>query len=297
MYMPIQGRLGIVGFALAALMSLTSATTARADGPATICLFTDFGWEDSYVAQLKGAIITIDPNARLLDLTHSVAPYNITEGAYLLDQCAEEFPAGTIFVAVVDPGVGTDRDPILIETTKEKYFVGPDNGLFAQVIQSEGLLHAWKLDKPAYYRAGEGSHTFHARDIFGPVAAHLAAGVDPNNLGSEIKTIGTAAAAEPVFNGGVIDAQVQHIDRYGNIILNVKSGGDLAAMLKEGTLVKISIGHQSYSAPFVKTYGEVEKGRLLLLFGNSGQLEIGVNQGSAAHQIRVEPGTSLYLKP
>jgi S-adenosylmethionine hydrolase len=295
--MPIQGRLGILGFALAALMSVTSATTARAAGPATICLFTDFGWDDSYVAQLKGVIVTIDPNARLLDLTHSVAPYNITEGAYLLDQCAEEFPAGTIFVAVVDPGVGTDRDPILIETTKEKYFVGPDNGLFAQVIQSEGLLHAWKLDKPNFYRAGELSRTFQGRDIFGPVAAHLAAGVDPNNLGSEIKTITTAAAAEPVFNGGVIDAQVQHIDRYGNIILNVKGGSDLAAMLKEGTLVKISLGHQSYSAPFVKTYGEVDKGRLLLLFGSSGQLEISVNQGSAAREIRVEPGASLYLKP
>src|SRR5271156_1648045 len=119
--MPIQGRLGILGFALAALMSLTSATTARASGPATICLFTDFGWDDAYVAQLKGVIITIYPTARLLDLTHSVAPYNITEGAYLLDQCAEEFPAGPICVAVVAPGGGPSREPILVETNKGKY--------------------------------------------------------------------------------------------------------------------------------------------------------------------------------
>src|ERR1700761_614430 len=137
--MPIRGRLGILGFALAAFMSLTSATTAPAAGPSTICLFTDFGWDDSYVAQLKGVILTIDPGARLLDLTHSVAPYNITEGAYLLDQCAQEFPAGTIFVAVVDPGVGTDRDPILVETAKGKFYVGPDNGLFTQVVAREGL--------------------------------------------------------------------------------------------------------------------------------------------------------------
>jgi S-adenosylmethionine hydrolase len=295
--MPIQGRLGILVFALAAFMSVTSATTARASGPATICLFTDFGWDDAYVAQMKGAIVTVDPEARLLDLTHSVAPYNITEGAYLLDQCAEEFPAGTIFVAVIDPGVGTERDPILIETSKEKYFVGPDNGLFAQVIQSEGLLHAWKLDKPEFFRAGGVSPTFHGRDIFGPVAAHLAAGTSPDRLGTEIKTIETPAPPEPVFNGGIINAQVLHVDRYGNIILNIKSGSELVAKFKEGTLVKINEGRESFSAPFVKTYGEVDKGRLLMLFGSSGRLEISVNQGSAARQIRVEPGASIFLKP
>jgi len=295
--MPIRGRLGILGFALAALMSFTSTTTARAAGPGTICLFTDFGWDDAYVAQIKGAILTIDPGARLLDLTHSVAPYNITEGAYLLDQCAQEFPAGTIFVAVVDPGVGTDRNPILIETTKEKYFVGPDNGLFAQVILSEGLLHAWKLDKPEFYRAGEVSRTFHGRDIFGPVAAHLASGTPPERLGTELKTLDVTAVAEPTYTGSVINTEVLHIDRYGNIILNLKSGSELAAMLKEGTLVKVSLGRESFSAPFVKTYGDVAKGRRLLLFGSSGRLEISVNQGSAAQQTRVEPGTPIYLKP
>jgi S-adenosylmethionine hydrolase len=295
--MPIPGQCGILAFALGAIMTLSSATPARAFGPATICLFTDFGWDDPYVAQLKGAIVTINPNARLLDLTHSVAPYNVTEGAWLLDQCAEEFPPGTIFVAVVDPQVGTDRDPILIETTKEKYFLGPDNGLFAQVIQNEGLLRAWKLDKPEFYRAGDISRTFHGRGIFGPVAAHLAAGTEPDRLGTPMKTIEVAAAKEPLFTGGMIDTQVLHIDRFGNILLNLKAGSDLAAKLKEGDLVKISVGRDSFSAPLVNTYGEVDKGRLLLLFGSSGQLEISVNQGSAARQLKVEPGTAIYLKP
>jgi S-adenosyl-L-methionine hydrolase (adenosine-forming) len=295
--MLIQGRLIILGFALAALMSLSSATPARASGPATIGLFTDFGWDDSYVAQLKGVIVTINPDARLLDLTHSVAPYNITEGAWLLDQCAAEFPAGTIFVAVVDPQVGTDRDPILIETNAQKYFVGPDNGLFAQVIESEGLLHAWRLDKPEFYRSGDLSRTFHGRDIFGPVAAHLAAGIEPDRLGTEMKTLDVTTAKDPVFNGGMINAQVLHVDRYGNIILNVKTGTDLAANFKEGTLVRITAGRDSFSAPLVKTYADVDKGRLLMLFGSSGQLEISVNQGSAAHQIKVEPGSTVFLKP
>jgi S-adenosylmethionine hydrolase len=295
--MPILGRWGLLAFALAAFMSLSSATPARASGPATICLFTDYGWEDPYVAQLKGAIITIKPDARLLDLTHSVAPYNVNEGAYLLDQCAEEFPAGTIFVAVVDPQVGSERDPIMIETNTEKYFVGPDNGLFAQVIQSEGLMHAWKLDKPEFYRAGGLSRTFHGRDIFGPVAAHLADGTDPDRLGTPMKTLEINPGKDAMFAGGMIGAQVVHVDRYGNVILNVRGGTDLAAKFKEGNLVKISIGHESFSAPLVKTYGEVEKGRLLLVFGGSGQLEISVNQGSAAHELKVEPGASIFLKP
>jgi len=295
--MPIQGRLGMPGIALAFFIMLSTATLASASGPATICLFTDFGWDDSYVAQLKGVIVTIDPNARLLDLTHSVAPYNVTEGAYLLDQCAAEFPAGTIFVAVVDPGVGTDRDPILIETAREKYFVGPDNGLFAQVIQSEGLLHAWKLDKPEFFRGGELSRTFHGRDIFGPIAAHLAAGTSPERLGTELKALEVAAPPEPSYNGGLINAQVLHVDRYGNIILNLKMGSDLAAKFKEGTLVRITAGRENFSAPLVKTYSEVDKGRLLLLFGSSGNLEISTNQASAVRQIHVEAGANIFLKP
>ena len=128
-----------------------------------------------------------------------------TEGAYLLDQCAEEFPAGTIFVAVVDPQVGTDRDPILIETGKGKYFVGPDNGLFSAGHRStKALPRAWKLDKPEFFRAGDISHTFHGRDIFGPVAAHLAAGTDPDRLGTPVKTLTMLPDHEPTFAGGMI---------------------------------------------------------------------------------------------
>jgi S-adenosylmethionine hydrolase len=278
-------------------MSLLAAAPARAAGPPTICLFTDFGWDDPYVAQLKGVIVTLAPNARILDLTHTVAPYNVTEGSYLLSQSAEEFPAGTIFVAVVDPQVGTERAPLLIETNQQKFFVGPDNGLFAQVIASEGLQRAWQLDKPEFFRNGGLSHTFHGRDIFAPVAAHLAEGTDPDRMGTPLKTLDIPTAREPIFAGGQVETEVVHIDRYGNVILNLRSGSEYAAKLKEGTLIRISIGRQNISAPLVRTYGDVEKGRLLLLYGGSGLLEISVNQGSAARQLKVEPGTNVYLKP
>ncbi len=295
MTMPNPRQFGIFGLALFALL-MTGLSPARAATP-LIGLFTDYGWDDPYVAQLKGVITTINPNVRILDLMHTVTPYNIVEGSYLLEQCAEEFPAGTIFVAVVDPEVGTSRDPILIETTKGKFFIGPDNGLFSDVIAHEGLSRAWKLDHPQFFRAGTISHTFHGRDIFAPVAAHLAEGADLERFGTPIKTLALLPDKQPTFAGNQITAEVLHVDHFGNVILNVPGDSEVAARLKEGDLIRISIGKESYSAPMVKNYAEVAKGRLVLLYGGSGLLEIGMNQGSAVRQLRVEPGTSVFLKP
>jgi len=297
--MPISRFMRHLGLAVLviAMTGLSPATSAHAAPPPVIGLFTDYGWEDPYVAQLKGVIVSIDPNARLMDLTHTVTPFNVVEGAYLLDQCAEEFPAGTIFVAVVDPQVGTDRPPVLIQTTKGKFFIGPDNGLFTQVIDHEGFERAWQLDKPEFFRPGSTSHTFHGRDIFGPVAAHLASGTDPEKFGTPIKNLFLYPVKEPTFANGTIAVEVLHLDRYGNVILNLSSDGDMAAKLKEGNLVKISIGKESYAGPLVKTYGELEKGRLMLLYGGNGLLEIAMNQGSAARQLKVVPGTVVFLKP
>ena len=296
--MPNCRRFGIPGIVLLALLMLgLQPDSVHAAPEPVIGLFTDYGWDDPYVAQLKGVIVTINPNARILDLTHTVTPFNVSEGAFLLDQCAEEFPAGTIFVAVVDPQVGTDRASILLETGKGKFFVGPDNGLFSQVLAHEGFSRAWQLDKPEFFRAGGVSRTFHGRDIFGPVAAHLADGTNPEEFGTPVKTLTLLPDKAPTFAGGMIYAEVLHIDRFGNIILNLPGGGDMAAKLHDGNLVKISVGRESYSAPLVKTYGEVEKGRLLLLYGGNDLLEIGMNQGSAARELKVEPGTTVFLKP
>ena len=265
-----------------------------------IALFTDYGWDDPYVGQLKGAILTIDSEARLVDLTHSIEPFNVADGAFVLDQSAVEFPAGTIFVAVVDPQVGSERDPILVETNAKKYYLGPDNGLLSMVIDREGFSRAWKLDKSEFFRDGAAaSHTFHGRDIFGPVAAHLASGTAPDDVGSPLsaKALATLPLEDATFAGGTLSVQVLHIDRYGNVILNLPKTSDVAAKLKEGNLVKISIGKESYAGPMVKTYGDAAKGRLILLYGGSGLLEIAMNQGSAAKQLKVEPGTVILLKP
>ena len=279
------------------MTGLFPASSAHAAPQPVIGLFTDYGWDDPYVAQLKGVILTLNPGARLLDITHTVTPFNVTEAAYLLNQCAEEFPAGTIFVAVVDPQVGTERDPILLETAKGKFYVGPDNGLFTQVLAREGFSKAWKLDKPEYFRPGAASATFHGRDIFAPVAAHLAAGVDPEKMGTPVKNLVMLPIKDPTFSAGTVSVQVLHIDRYGNVILNLRSDSDVASKLKDGNLVKISVGKESYSGPLVKTYGDGEKGRLILLYGGNGLLEIAMNQGSAAKQVKVDSGAIIFLKP
>jgi S-adenosylmethionine hydrolase len=279
------------------MIGLTPASPARAAAPPVIALFTDYGWEDPYVAQLKGVIVTTYPSARIMDLTHAVLPFNIAEGSYLLDQSAEEFPAGTIFVAVVDPQVGSERNPILLETKAGKYFVGPDNGLFTDVVDNEGFSRAWKLDNPEYYRSGSTSNTFHGRDIFAPVAAHLASGLSPERFGTAITTLTLLPVKEATFTNGTLAVEVLHTDRFGNIILNLRSDEEMAAKLKEGNLVKISVGKESFSGPLVKTYDDVEKGRLILLYGGNGLLEIAVNQGAAAKGLKVQPGAVIFLKP
>jgi S-adenosylmethionine hydrolase len=296
--MPIVRFPALVGFAALAWAMSASFSPATA-APPVIGLITDYGWDDPYVAELKGAIITVEPNAHILDLLHGVEASNVGHDAYLLDQVAQEFPSGTIFVAVVDPQVGTERAPILLQTAAGKFYVGPDNGIFTLVLAREGFTGAWKLDQPEYFRAGTPAHTFHGRDIFGPVAAHLAAGTDPGRMGTPLpeKNLTLLPQREPSYSAGAISVQVLHIDRFGNVILNLPQDSEAAAKLKEGNLAKIMVDHESYSAPLVKTYGEVGKGRLILLYGSNGLLEIGMNQGSAAHMLKVEPGATLFLRP
>jgi len=292
-------RLLVVATIALVMTGCTHSTPPPPPPQPLIALFTDYGWEDPYVAQLKGVIETINPNARLIDLTHSVEPFNVVNGAYLLDQSSQEFPAGTIFVAIVDPQVGTERDAIMVKTTAEKFYIGPDNGLLTDVIDREGFAAAWKLNKPEFFRPGTLSHSFHGRDIFGPIAAHLATGIDPEKLGTPVssKSLNLLPVKDPTFAGGTVAVEVLHIDRYGNVILNLRNNSELAAKFKEGTLVKISVDKENYSGPLVKTYGDIEKGRLMLLYGGSGLLEIAMNQGSAAKQLKVTPGLVIFLKP
>lgn len=261
-----------------------------------IALLTDYGMADAFVAEMKGTILTANPHARLLDLTHEIEPYNTMQAAYLLSQSSREFPEGTIFVAVVDPGVGTQRLPIMLQTLAGKYYIAPDNGLLTLVLEREGFAKAWKLDRPGYYRQGVISSTDHGRDIFGPVAAHLAAGIPADSIGSALdkKNIVLLPYRAAAINGPNLSGEIWHIDHFGNVVTNIPASIDPG--LKEGVLMRITLGKQTFSAPLVKTFADVQKGRIAVLIGSQGLLEICVNQSSAAKMIGAQVGQTVLIQ-
>jgi S-adenosylmethionine hydrolase len=283
----------VAGFVFAGI-GLSGCGNASMKNPLTIALLTDYGTKDAYVAELKGALLTVNNRVRLLDLTHEIEAFNIREAAYLLDQSSREFPSGTIFIGVVDPGVGTKRNPLLLKTKSGKFYIGPDNGLFTLVAEREGLEGAWDLNNPEYYRKGVVSATFHGRDIFGPVAGHLAAGISPGKLGAKLPDIEKIPYNAPLSSSKSITGDILHIDHYGNIITNIPAG--FSPLLKESNLLRLTVGSQTVSAPLVRTYGDVAASRMLLVYNSQGLLEIAVNKGSAKAVLKAKVGDSVTLK-
>jgi S-adenosylmethionine hydrolase len=240
---------------------------------AGITLLTDFGLQDPYVGVMKGVIATICPTAPVIDLTHQIPPQNIAAARFALLSAYPYFPPGTIHTVVVDPGVGTARRAIALRT-ELGYLVGPDNGVFSGIIQHHGVLEAVALTSRRYWRSPFPSATFHGRDIFAPVAAHLAAGVAFADLGSEIglDTLNREGLppVQPQPNG--LLGQIQAIDRFGNLITTVPA----ERVVAEAT---VTLGH--HTAPIVTTYGTSPQGHLVALIGSHGWLEVAVNHGNA----------------
>jgi S-adenosylmethionine hydrolase len=257
-----------------------------------IALFTDFGTRDAYVAQLKGAILSIHPTAQLIDLTHEVDAFDVRAAAYLLDASARYFPAGTIFVAVVDPGVGTARRPVLVATQADKWYVGPDNGLFTRVIEREQLKLAHVLTQSAYFLR-QVSATFHGRDIFGPVAAHLARGVEPAQFGGRLTSVVQLPYTPPQRQGQTMTGEVIYLDHFGNIVTNIPS-----TMLTDcvpGQEVVCRLATHIQVMPFVETYGAGPEGQLIGLINSNGEFEIALPRGAASARLGVKVGAKVVL--
>jgi len=259
-----------------------------------IALFTDFGTRDAYVAQLKGAILSIHPTAQLIDLTHEVGAFDVGAAASLLDASARYFPARTIFVAVVDPGVGTARRPVLLVTQAEKYYVGPDNGLFTRVIEREGFQAAYMLTQSAYFLPRVSS-TFHGRDLFGPVAAHLARGVEPVQFGPQLAELVRLPYAQPQLIGETIVGEVVHLDHYGNIATNIPS--EMLADLVPGQWLTLTLAERTHVLPFVETYGAGSQEQLVCLINSNNACEIALPRGNAAVCLAVHVGDRVVLRP
>lgn len=241
-----------------------------------ITLCTDFGLRDGYVAAMKGIILSIAPEVRLVDISHDIAPQSVREGAFVLRSAYAFFPPGTIHLVVVDPGVGSERRAVAVRTG-EHLFVVPDNGVLGYVLRREKEMEAISLTDPAYWRK-EVSETFHGRDIFAPVAAHLARGVGLDDVGEPLEKLVQLDLPVPERqDDGSIVGHVIHVDGFGNVVTDIPAsmlGGDDRWQVTAGE--KRIIGLSS-------TYASAAKGDLIALIGSHGFLEVAVREGSAAH--------------
>jgi len=258
-----------------------------------ISLLTDFGQKDPYVAEMKAVILSINPQVRLVDITHQVTKFGTHMGAYCLASAVPYFPSKTVHVAVVDPGVGTKRRSIIVET-KRSFYVGPDNGILILAAQKEEIKHVYSIKNPDYIRS-EVSFTFHGRDIFAPVAAHLTLGVKPCTFGPEIFDYTVPNFVTAKIKKGEIVGEVLHIDDFGNIISNI-SGQQLGeAKIMSGCSVRAHLGDKSLDLLVCLTYGDVDPKDCLLLVGGSGFVELAINQGSASKFFGATVGDKFNL--
>ncbi len=254
-----------------------------------ITLTTDFGLADSYVAAMKGVILGIAPQAVVIDITHQIAPQNVREAAYVLRTALPYFPPATIHVVVVDPGVGSARRPIAARAG-EGFLVGPDNGVFTYALPAGQPAACVHLDKPDYWLA-QISRTFHGRDIFSPVAAHLANGVPLQALGSSIDDPVRFEMQPPRREpDGSLHGQVIHVDRFGNLVSNLP-GGWLA-----GRIWTVRIAGRQIIGPSL-AYAEVAPGQLLTLVSSEATLEVAVRDGSATERLGVAAGEPIEAWP
>lgn len=257
-----------------------------------IALLTDFGTHDWYVAAMKGKILGIAPHARLVDITHAIPPGDIAAGAFALEQCWQHFPQGTLFLGVVDPGVGTSRKAIALRAAG-RFFVGPDNGLFSSV-PAEHIREITNAEVADFYA----SNTFHGRDIFAPAAAHLAAGKTAlERLGPVLPDLHRLPLLEPSEENELVLGAVRYIDHYGNAITNLP--GDRFPPEEVGGMELTepsSSGQTEAVLPAGRTFGDAAPGEALAYVGSGGLWEIAVNGGSAAERFSLKPGAMVSLR-
>jgi|UniRef100_A0A7V6A2J9 S-adenosylmethionine hydrolase len=259
--------------------------------PPLITLLTDFGSRDVYVAAMKGVILGINPRAGLVDLTHEVPPQDIVTGAFLLAEAAWFFPPGTIHLAVVDPGVGTSRRA-LGAYARGHYWVGPDNGLFYLVFREAEAMTLVSLENSAYFRHPV-SATFHGRDLFAPVAAHLSLGVPLTAFGPLIHDPVPLPWPAPRFALERVEGEIIYVDGFGNLVSNLK-GGELLAWLDKAPFT-LTLGSLKLSC-LSQTYGDRRPGEFLALVGSHGYLEVALAKGNAARRLGVGKGSLLEIR-
>jgi S-adenosylmethionine hydrolase len=254
-----------------------------------ITLLTDFGTADAFVGVMKGVILGIDREAHVVDLTHAVPPQQVLAGALLLRSAVDFFPDGTIHVAVVDPGVGSERQPIVVDTERG-FLVGPDNGLLSLAASRMRRRAIWRIEQREFVRYPV-SQTFHGRDIFAPAAAHLSRGVDPQRFGPALNTMIELAVPAASRTASRISGEVLYVDHFGNLVTNIDA--DAIGRFPAHAL-SVSIAGSRVTGP-VSAYTAVAEGAPLAIVGSWGTMEIAVRNGSAAHRFAAGAGTPVTV--
>jgi S-adenosylmethionine hydrolase len=253
-----------------------------------VTLLTDFGLTDTYVGQMKGAVLSRCPDAVLVDLTHAVPSQDVETGAFLLWSAVGAFPPPVVHLAVVDPGVGSLRELLALETARGHVFVGPDNGLLIAAAEAQGgIARVVVLPRPDK-GATHVSSTFHGRDILGPVAGELARGVPLSKVGEPFDRWTRLTFPSPVVERDHLEGQVLHVDQYGNLVTNLSAKQLPPVFEVELEGVRVGSGPQSH-------YAAVAEGQPVLLFGSAGLLEVAVRNGSAAQTLRAQKGARLKV--
>jgi len=281
------------------LLLLVAMAWGEAGYPPTIVFMTDFGVVDDSVAICRGVMYSIFPAVRIVDLTHQVTPFAVPDVARFLYGTAPYYPPGTVFAVVIDPGVGSARKAMVVKSKRGQYFVLPDNGLITLIEQRDGVDGAREITNRSWMIGAALSSTFHGRDIFSPVAAHLARGEDWTQVGPELKAeqLVRLKLATPHRDASGLSGEVMATDGpFGNLITNIDAGEFLKLGYARGQSVAVEIGNRKIRLPFVKTFSDVPEGQPLLYIDSRGRVGLAVNQRSFAAIYGVKPPVSIVIR-
>lgn len=258
-----------------------------------ITLLSDFGGQDAYVSSMKGVILGICPEAVIIDISHNVRKFDVRQGAFLLHQAAAYFPEGTIHMAVIDPGVGTDRRRIIVEG-KRCLFVGPDNGVLSLAVQREGFVTGVELREKRFMLPNP-STTFDGRDVFAPASAHLACGVVLEEFGPVVSRIITPSFAGATRIKNKLVGEVLHVDRFGNVITNIQRSLLSSFNAVEGEVYQVKVAKDCARITFSRTYGTVPVGSPVMVVGSGDFVELSVNRGNASDLFKADVGSQIEI--
>jgi S-adenosylmethionine hydrolase len=257
---------------------------------------TDFGTANDAVAICKAVMLGIAPDARIMDITHQVTPFSIEEGARFLAGVTPYYPAGTVFVVVIDPGVGTTRKAVIVKSKKGQYFVLPDNGLISPVIDRDGLEFAREITNTGWMIGDAVSSTFHGRDIFSPAGAHLAAGWDYTLAGPEVpQLVRLTPKVATVTNQGIDGEVIALDDPYGSLITDIPGEEFKQLGYNLGDKITVQLNKKPFTAPYMKTFMDVPVGEPLLYLDSRGRLALALNQGNFAQVHKITPPVPVSI--